>query len=49
MSWSAASAFARTLPLPPSKVVSAGAQMLAGGVFLALASTALGEFRHFDP
>jgi drug/metabolite transporter (DMT)-like permease len=30
MSWSVASAFARKLPLPPSKVMSSGAQMLAG-------------------
>ena len=49
MSWSVASAFARKLPLPPSKVMSSGAQMLAGGVFLALTSTALGEFRNFHP
>jgi drug/metabolite transporter (DMT)-like permease len=49
MSWSAASAFARMLPLPPSKVMSSGAQMLAGGVFLALTSVALGEFRNFHP
>ena len=49
MSWSVASAFARMLPLPPSKVMSSGAQMLAGGVFLALTSVALGEFRDFHP
>jgi len=49
MSWSVASAFARTLPLPASKVMSSGAQMLAGGVLLALTSTALGEFRDFHP
>jgi drug/metabolite transporter (DMT)-like permease len=47
MSWSVASAFARILSLPPSKVMSSGAQMLAGGVFLALTSAALGEFRDF--
>jgi drug/metabolite transporter (DMT)-like permease len=47
MSWSVASAFARMLPLPPSKVMSSGAQMLTGGVFLALTSVALGEFRNF--
>src|SRR5580698_3668698 len=35
MSWSIASALARMLPMPESKVVSSGAQMLAGGVFLA--------------
>jgi drug/metabolite transporter (DMT)-like permease len=49
MSWSVASALMRKLPLPPSKVMSSGAQMLAGGVFLALTSTALGEFRNFHP
>jgi drug/metabolite transporter (DMT)-like permease len=49
MSWSVASAVARKLPLPPSKVMSSGAQMLAGGVFLALAAAALGEFRNFHP
>jgi drug/metabolite transporter (DMT)-like permease len=49
MSWSVSSVFARKLPLPPSKAMSSGAQMLAGGVFLTLAAAALGEFRHFDP
>jgi drug/metabolite transporter (DMT)-like permease len=37
------------LPLPPSKVMNSGAQMLAGGAMLAVASTLLGEFRGFDP
>ncbi len=49
MSWSVASALARKLPLPPSQVMSSGAQMLAGGVLLALTAAALGEFRHFHP
>jgi drug/metabolite transporter (DMT)-like permease len=49
MSWSVASALARKLPLPPSKVMSSGAQMLAGGVFLALTAATLGEFRDFHP
>jgi len=49
MSWSIASAFARKLPLPTSKVMSSGAQMLAGGVFLALTSGSLGEFHSFHP
>ncbi len=49
MSWSVASALTRKLPLPPSKVMSSGAQMLAGGVLLALAAAALGEFRNFRP
>ena len=49
MSWSVASALMRKLSLPPSKVMSSGAQMLAGGMFLALAAAALGEFRNFHP
>ena len=47
MSWSIASALARMLPMPGSKVVSSGAQMLAGGVFLAVISCMLGEYRNF--
>ena len=47
--WSVASALARKLPLPGSKVMSSGAQMLAGGVFLAVAAAALGELRGFEP
>jgi drug/metabolite transporter (DMT)-like permease len=47
MSWSIASALARMLPMPGSKVVSSGAQMLAGGVFLAVISGVLGEYRNF--
>ena len=47
MSWSIASALARMLPLPESKVVSSGAQMLAGGVFLAVISGVLGEYGNF--
>jgi drug/metabolite transporter (DMT)-like permease len=49
ISWSVASALSRKLPLPPSKVMSSGAQMLSGGVFLTVASAALGEFRDFHP
>jgi drug/metabolite transporter (DMT)-like permease len=49
MSWSVASVLTRKLPLPLSKVMSSGAQMLAGGVFLALTAAALGEFRNFHP
>src|ERR1700693_2869317 len=40
ISWSVASALARKLPLPDSKVMSSGAQMLAGGVFLTLTAGA---------
>ena len=47
MSWSIASALTRKLPLPASKVMSSGAQMLAGGILLALTAALLGEFRGF--
>jgi drug/metabolite transporter (DMT)-like permease len=49
MSWSFGSVLTRKLELPPSKAMSSGAQMLAGGFFLALAAAALGEFRDFHP
>ncbi len=49
ISWSVASTLSRKLQLPPSKVMSSGAQMLAGGVFLTITATALGEFRNFHP
>ncbi len=48
ISWSIASALTRKLPLPESKVMSSGAQMLAGGLFLALVAGALGEFHGFQ-
>ncbi len=49
MCWSVASALARKLPLPESKVMSSGAQMLAGGVMLAIVAFVLGEVRGFRP
>jgi drug/metabolite transporter (DMT)-like permease len=49
ISWSVASALTRKLPLPASKVMSSAAQMLAGGVFLALTAASLGEFGGFHP
>jgi drug/metabolite transporter (DMT)-like permease len=49
ISWSISSALTRKLPLPTSKVMSSGAQMLAGGALLALTAAALGEFRGFHP
>lgn len=49
ISWSLASVLTRKLPLPDSKVMSSGMQMLAGGALLALTSAALGEFRRFHP
>jgi drug/metabolite transporter (DMT)-like permease len=49
ISWSVASIFSRKLPLPSSKVMSSAAQMLTGGIFLAILAVALGEFRNFHP
>jgi drug/metabolite transporter (DMT)-like permease len=49
VSWSLASALTRKLPLPSSKVMSSGVQMLAGGAMLAVAAAALGELRSFRP
>lgn len=48
-SWAVGSILSRKLPLPASRAMSSGAQMLAGGVWLAIAATALGEPRGFDP
>ena len=47
ISWSVASALTRKLPLPHSKAMSSGAQMLAGGVLLTATAAMLGEFRGF--
>src|SRR5215475_1119678 len=47
ISWSAGSALTRKLPLPRSKAMSSGAQMLAGGVLLTVTAGMLGEFRGF--
>jgi drug/metabolite transporter (DMT)-like permease len=49
MSWSVASVLSRKLPLPQSKVMSAGAQMLAGGILLTITAALFGEFRGFHP
>lgn len=49
ISWSIATALTRKLPLPSSKVVSSGAQMLAGGILLTITSAAFGEFHGFQP
>jgi len=49
ISWSLGSVLTRKVTLPPSKVMSSGAQMLAGGVLLGIAAAALGEFRGFHP
>jgi len=47
VSWGIGSALARKLPLPASKAISSGAQMLAGGLMLAATSAGLGEFGRF--
>jgi drug/metabolite transporter (DMT)-like permease len=49
ISWSISSVLTRKVALPPSKVMSSGAQMLTGGIFLILIAGALGEFRNFHP
>ena len=49
MCWSVASVLTRRMTLPESKVMSAGAQMMAGGLMLAILSAALGEMRGFHP
>jgi drug/metabolite transporter (DMT)-like permease len=49
ISWSIATVLARKLPLPSSKAMSSGAQMLAGGIMLTITASLLGEFRRFHP
>jgi drug/metabolite transporter (DMT)-like permease len=49
VNWSIASALARKLPLPSSKVMSSGTQMLAGGVLLLAVAALRGELRGFHP
>ncbi len=49
ISWSIASALTRKLPLPASKPMSSGAQMLCGGVFLTITAGGMGEFHRFHP
>src|SRR5215470_4830926 len=46
LSWSVSSVLTRKVPLPESKMMSSGAQMLAGGVLLALVAAAFGEYRN---
>ena len=49
ISWAVGSALTRKLPLPHSKVMSSGTQMLVGGVLLLLTGTLLGELPKFHP
>lgn len=46
-SWSGASVLSKKLPLPGSKVMSAAAQMLVGGLMLCILAAAAGEERGF--
>lgn len=48
LTWSIASALPRKLSMPDSKVMSSGAQMLAGGVMLVAAAWSFGEFSNFN-
>jgi drug/metabolite transporter (DMT)-like permease len=47
--WSLASVLTRKLSLPKSKVMSAGAKMLVGGILLMVVAAMFGEFRAFHP
>jgi drug/metabolite transporter (DMT)-like permease len=47
ISWSAASVLSKKLPLPSSKVMSAAAQMLVGGLLLCVVAASAGELRGF--
>jgi drug/metabolite transporter (DMT)-like permease len=49
ITWAVGSALTKKLPLPQSKVMSSGAQMLVGGILLFLASALLGEMPRFHP
>jgi len=49
LSWSVSSVLTRKLPLPESKLMSSGAQMLAGGILLFLIAAGFGEFHSFHP
>jgi len=49
LSWSVSSVLTRKVPLPESKMMSSGAQMLMGGILLFLIAGGFGEFRKFHP
>ena len=48
LSWSVSSVLTRKVPLPESKMMSSGTQMLAVGALLLLIAAGLGEFRGFQ-
>jgi drug/metabolite transporter (DMT)-like permease len=49
LSWAVATIVSRELPLPASPFQAAGMELLIGGVFLLVASAALGEFEALNP
>jgi drug/metabolite transporter (DMT)-like permease len=49
VSWSVASVMNRKLPLPASKTMNSGAQMLTGGVLLVVTAGLFGELPRFHP
>jgi drug/metabolite transporter (DMT)-like permease len=49
VSWSVAAVLSKKLPMPSSKVMSAAAQMLVGGLMLCIVAAAAGEGRGFRP
>jgi drug/metabolite transporter (DMT)-like permease len=49
VSWSVASVLSRRLPLPESKGMSSGTQMLVGGAMLLATAAGFGEFGRFHP
>jgi len=49
LSWSVASVLSKKLPMPASKVMSAAAQMLVGGLLLCIVAAAAGQERGFHP
>lgn len=49
LGWSIATVLTRRLPLPESKILSSGGQMLVGGVLLGAVSALIGEWPRFHP
>lgn len=49
IAWSISTVLTRRLPLPVSKIMSSGSQMLAGGLLLVVAAAAFGQFSQFHP
>lgn len=49
MSWSIGSIYSRSAQLAPTTTMSIAAQMLAGGLWMAIISVLIGEHNQFDP